>query len=125
MDLGRVYLSAQLGVAKLFYKEKWSGVINAIELTFIRPIKPFQKFKLVTRLIAWDDKYYYFEQKFFAGRTLCAIALVRGVFLHHDKKVPMEKIQKIIGENVPAPEFPPTVQHWKELMELKKSNESK
>ena len=121
MDLGRLYLSAQLGVAKLFYKEKWSGVINAIELTFIRPIKPFQKFKLVTRIIAWDEKYYYFEQKFIARRTLCAIALVRGVFLHHGKKVPMEKIQQIIGENVPAPEFPLTVQRWKELMELKKS----
>lgn len=121
MDLGRVYFAAQLGIAKLFIKQKWSGILNAIELTFIRPIKPFQKFTIVTRLIAWDEKYYYFEQKFISKNTLCAVALVRGVFLNHGRKVPMEKIQELIGEKVSHPEFPTIIQHWKELIELKKS----
>ena len=124
MDLGRLYYSAQVGVAKLFFKQKWVGVINAIELTFIRPINPFQKFSLITKILAWDEKYYYFEQKFIAGRTLCAVALVRGVFLHHGKKVPMSKIQEITGEQIAPPEFPPMLQHWKDLMELKKAEHS-
>lgn len=120
MDLGRLYFAAQLGIAKLFVKQKWSGILNAIELTFVRPIKPFQKFTIVTRLIAWDEKYYYFEQRFITKNTLYAIGLVRGVFLHHGKKVPMEKIQKLIGEQTPHPEFPLVVKHWKELIDLKK-----
>lgn len=124
MDLGRLYYSAQVGVAKLFFKQKWVGIINAIELTYIRPINPLQKFTLVTRTLAWDEKYYYFEQRFNVGETLCAVALVRGVFLHNGTKVPMEKIQELIGESVPSPEFPPILQQWKDLMELKKEREN-
>ncbi len=121
MDLGRLYYAAQLGVAKLFIKQKWNGILNAIELTFIRPIRPFQKFTIATRVIAWDEKYYYFEQRFISKHTLYAVALVRGVFLHHGKKVPMEKIQHIIGQQVPPPEFPEVIKLWKELIDLKKN----
>lgn len=122
MDLGRLYFARQTGVMRLFFKKNWGGVISGLELTFIRPINPMQKFILITRILAWDEKYFYFEQKFISKNTLCATALVRGVFLHYGNKVPVGKIQEIIGDNSPTPEFPTMIKHWKELIELKKTH---
>src|SRR5262245_66654305 len=64
MDLGRVHMVAQIGLLGLVMKKRWMPVLAAAEINFIRQIGPFQKFDLVTRLVTWDDKYAYMEQRF-------------------------------------------------------------
>ena len=59
MDLGRVHLLAQTGLWRPMRRHGWFPVLGAAEITFIRPIDPLQKFHLVTRLLAWDEKYFY------------------------------------------------------------------
>ena len=61
MDLGRVHLMAQNGLLKVMVCEKWMPVLAAAEINFIRSIEPFQKFELVTRLVSWDEKYFYID----------------------------------------------------------------
>jgi acyl-CoA thioesterase FadM len=76
MDLGRVHLVAQLGLLAIVVKNRWKPVLAAAEINFIRPLAPLQKFDLVTRVVTWDDKYVYMEQRFEAHGELCAHAFV-------------------------------------------------
>ena len=121
MDLGRMHLLAQIGLLRELPRRRWAPVLSAVEISFIRPIQPFQKFDLVTRLLSWDEKYFYMEQRFEAGGRLCAVALVKGLFLHRRERVQSHAILAALRlDGMPAPAMPETVRHWNALAALKK-----
>ncbi|HJW82114.1 MAG TPA: thioesterase family protein, partial [Acidiferrobacterales bacterium] len=122
MDLGRVHLLAQIGLLGVLWRRRWAPVLSAAEINFIRPLKPFQKFELVTRLLTWDEKYFYMEQRFLAGGRLCAVALVKGLFLHRHERVQSRTILAALGIDPAAPHMPEVVRHWNDLATLKKQH---
>ena len=103
MDLGRVHLMRQSGLLTHIIKQKWMPVLAAAEINFIRPLAPLQRFELVTRLVSWDEKYFYLEQKFETAGTLCAHAFVKGVFLKSGRVVPNQEVVGAIGYRDPPP----------------------
>jgi acyl-CoA thioesterase FadM len=122
MDLGRVHLLAQIGMLGELWRRRWTPVLSAAEISFIRPIAPLQKFDLVTRLLTWDDKYFYMEQRFVAGGRLCAVALVKGLFLHRHERVESRAVLAALHVDLPAPDMPQVVRHWNDLATLKKQH---
>jgi acyl-CoA thioesterase FadM len=122
MDLGRVHLLAQTGLLGKLLQKRWTPVLSAVEVNYLRPIRPFQKFDLGTRLLTWDDKYFYMEQRFVAGGQLCAVALVKGLFLHRGKRVPSHAILAALRLDSAAPDMPEMVRHWNGLSVLKKQH---
>jgi acyl-CoA thioesterase FadM len=124
MDLGRVHLLAQIGLLGVLWRRRWAPVLSAAEINFIRPLQPFQKFELVTRLLTWDEKYFYMEQRFLAGGRLCAVALVKGLFLHRRERVESRTVLAALGIDSAAPDMPEVVRHWNDLANLKKQHTS-
>lgn len=121
MDLGRVHLTAQTGLLRLALRRRWMPVLAAAEITFIRPLGPFVRFDLVTRLLTWDDKYVYLEQMFERGGELCAHAYVKGVFLLRGKRVPNAGILQAIGYDAAPPPMPDALRHWAQMTASKKN----
>ena len=116
-----MHLLAQIGLLRELPRRRWAPVLSAVEISFIRPIQPFQKFDLVTRLLGWDEKYFYMEQRFETGGRLCAVALVKGLFLHRRERVQSSAILAALQlEGMSAPAMPETVRHWNDLAALKK-----
>lgn len=95
MDLGRVHLVAQIGLLRVILRKRWRAALGAAEINFIRALAPLQKFDLVTRLVTWDEKYAYMEQRFESGGVLCAHAYVKGLFLDANGKVPNSTVVEI------------------------------
>jgi len=122
MDLGRVHLITQIGLLGVLWQRHWAPVLSAAEINFIRPIQPFQKFELATRLLTWDEKYFYIEQRFVAGGRLCAVALVKGLFLHQRERVEMHAVLAALRLDSVAPDMPEVVRHWNDLATLKKQH---
>ncbi len=120
MDLGRVHLMVQIGLFAPIWRRRWLPVLAAAEMSFIRPILPFQRFNLVTRLLTWDEKYFYIEQRFEAGGRLCAVGMVKGLFLHGRERVASTAVVSLLGLDVTAPNLPDVVRHWNDLAALKK-----
>jgi acyl-CoA thioesterase FadM len=120
MDLGRVHLLAQLGLLGEVVRRGWQPVLSAAEINFIRPIGPFRRFTLTTRLIAWDEKYFYIEHRFMRADILCAVATVRGLFLARGSRVTPAQAIELLKLDAAAPAMPAVVQRWNELMDLKK-----
>jgi acyl-CoA thioesterase FadM len=120
MDLGRVHLMAQSGLLPVILKQGWMPVLTAAEINFIRSIAPLQKFELVTRLVSWDDKYFYIEQKFESRGALCAHAYVKGLFLLKGAKVSNAEVVAASGYAGAPPPLPEELRLWAELGNAKK-----
>lgn len=122
MDLGRVHLIAQIGFLRGLIRRRWSPVLSAAEMNFIRPLNPLQQFDLVTRLLTWDEKYFYIEQRFVANGRLHAVGMVKGLFLQGRERVDSRSVLQLLGLDMPAPALPEVVRHWNDLAALKKQH---
>jgi len=120
MDLGRVHLIAQVGLLGAVLKHRWHPLLAAAEINFIRPLKPLQKFELVSRVVAWDDKDFYMEQLFESRGVLCAHAFVKGLFLGREGRVSNAAVVALAGYAGPPPEMPEELRLWAELGSAKK-----
>jgi len=119
-DVSRFYYTGQLGALFKLLRRKWLPIAQAQEISYFKPINPFQRFDVATRLTHWDDKYWYTEHRFFVADVLCAVVQVRGVFVHRRKVLSFRDVLAVVGETVDVPEKPITVEHWQRLIESKK-----
>ena len=122
MDLGRVHLVAQIGLLRIIVRKRWRAALGAAEINFIRAIAPFQKFDLVTRLVTWDDKWAYMEQRFEVNGVLYAHALVKGLFLDSRGRVESSAVVAELGYAAAPPPMPQELRIWAELGNIKKQN---
>jgi acyl-CoA thioesterase FadM len=114
MDIGRIDHSFKTGVSKLMLKNKWGGVTAGINISYFKELKPFEKYRLKTRLLGWDENWFYIEHRFMKGELIAAKAIAKGTFTQNRKKINTGNVVKIIkGENFESPEFP---QFLKELI---------
>ena len=122
MDLGRLHLVAQIGLLGIILSRRWGAALAAAEINFIRPLAPLQKFELVTRLVTWDEKYAYMEQRFESGGVLCAHAFAKGLFLERNRRVAPPEVAAVLGITVAPPPMPEELRIWAELGDVKKQN---
>jgi acyl-CoA thioesterase FadM len=122
MDLGRLHLVAQFGLLRVILRKRWGAALGAVEINFIRPLEPFQKFELVTRIVTWDEKYGYMEQRFESGGVLCAHAFAKGLFLEKGARVGSSVVAAELGIPHAPPPMPEELRIWSELGNVKKQN---
>ncbi|WP_025821460.1 thioesterase family protein [Shewanella marina] len=125
MDLARTFMLAEMGLLNKFLKLKWMPIVNAAEFTYIKDIKPFATFDIATKLVGWDEKYFYIEQRFESDKGLHCIVHVRGVFVCKRKQVPVADLVEQAGYVGEAPSLPPEVLKWKAFLEVKKQQNLK
>lgn len=121
MDLGRIHLIGQMKLLAQFVKNRWQPILGAAEISFIRPLPPLRKFSLLTRIITWDEKYFYIEHRFMTmdGR-LCAAALVRGLFMGNGEKITPQTALGLLGTVPSPPPVPDSVRQWNALLAMKR-----
>lgn len=115
MDIGRTDYTMKIGMHKHMLKEKWGAVATAINIAFLRPLPPFKKYQLRTRLLSWDDMWFYMEQNFVRDNQIVASAIVKATFLAKGKRIsPKTVIPKCGYTEARPPEFP---HYLKEMIE--------
>ncbi len=117
MDSGRWDLISQIGLLTHMRKNRWITVLGGATIQFKRPLRPFQRFDLVTRIVGWDAKWFYVEQRFESEGKLVADALVRGIFRAPGKSIPSVDVLAALGHAAPSPTLPPHVVTWSRLQE--------
>ncbi len=108
MDLGRLAMMERTGLLKAARRNDWLPLVRGIEIEYFKPLLVWRRFRLHTRLISWDRKWVYLEQRFTAGDTLHARAHIRGLLRGREGNVPTAELLKAVGaENHEPPEPPP------------------
>ncbi|MCP1726381.1 acyl-CoA thioesterase FadM [Natronospira proteinivora] len=118
MDLGRLDLMIRTGMGRLVLREKWMPVAASAMVRFRRPLLPFRSFQLESRLLCWDDKWFFLEQRLVRGGRTIAFALLKGCIRRSGGHVPPGDIfQQVLDEPLASPPMPEAVRHWIETEE--------
>ena len=113
MDLGRIDLMIRAGVAGWMWRQKWTPVVGSETIRFRRALRPFQRYRLKTRVLCWDERWVFLEQRFetLAGE-LAALGLVKAVLSAKRRTMRPKDALKIMGMLRRSPPMPPAVKAW-------------
>lgn len=111
--LGRVDLFARSGLLRPAMKRGWYPVVGAAMVRYRREIRWLERFTLHSRIVGWDDKWFYFEHRFQIGDTLAAIVYVRGVLRTKAGPVPSRDVLALLGHSDASPPVPDVIERWK------------
>jgi acyl-CoA thioesterase FadM len=121
MDLGRFDLIMRNGMMKFMLQHKGVPILGAAKIRYRLPLMPFQKFDLETRIICWDERWAFMEQRFIIvdgskKGAVAAIAIVKGSFYDKRRKALMPPSEPLVhlGWNQPSPVMPLHIQKWQE-----------
>jgi acyl-CoA thioesterase FadM len=115
MDLGRFDLTFRTGLGKAMLRNRWMPLVGGVTIRYRRSLDPFEAYTLQTRLLTWDDKWFYLEQRFLKrGGELAAEGLVRALFRGKDGNVAVAEVLEQMGYAGPQPDLPESIRHWTE-----------
>ena len=114
MDSGRFDIMARIGFLPILRRNKWISVLGGADIRFLRPLRPFQRFELHSRVLGWDQKWFYIEQEFHSRGRLVAASLVRGLMRAKGRSVPTAEALATVGHLAPSPPLPVWVRGWAE-----------
>lgn len=105
MDLGRFDLMQRLGLVSKSIKERWMPVVADVKIRYREPLGPFQAFELHTRLVGWDRKWFYLEQRFIRNKSrVMARALVRAAIVGKGRTLNCDEVMAVLGVSMSSPE---------------------
>lgn len=115
MDLGRLDLLVRRGMLRPLLRNRWRPMVAACAIRFRRSLGLFARYELHTRLVCWDDKWFFFEQRFQRGEELYAHALVKTVVKSPAGTVRPADLLRALGQDAVSPPAPPAVAAWRDL----------
>ena len=112
LDLGRTVLAHRVGLLKALKENGWGLTMAGTSVRYRKRIKPFVKFKTVSRCVGWDDKFFYLDQSIWIGEDCAAQALYRSAVTDHNGIVRPRRLFDHIGYEGDKPVLPPWAQAW-------------
>lgn len=120
MDRCRLEHAVVTGLLNRAIEARTSTVVANTEIAYIRELRPYQRFQVHTRLLGWDDKYSYYDQRFESQRKLHTHALHRLAHMYGGKTISPQAFQEMTGLNLTSPPLPEYVRDWKTLLQNKR-----
>lgn len=112
MDLGRLDLLIRTDLAKALVKHRWQPLVGSVNIRYKQSLMPFQKYRLHTKVIGWDEKWFYIEQRFERRNRTIAVGLVKALFRGNRRNITPEQCLKLIHVNIDPPALPEKVVRW-------------
>lgn len=121
MDLGRTDLILRTGVFKHLRQHRLQAVLGSANVRFRRALHLFQAFTLHTRVIGWDEKWLYIDQRIESNGQLITSAIVKGLFLNKEGAIPTQEMFRILKLQEPVTQLNPAIERWLQMeAELRK-----
>lgn len=110
MDLGRTDLILRSGLWRHVMDNKWTPIASAVTIRFRRELRPFQKFRLETRMLCWDATLAIIEQTFVIdggardGQVAARALFKGGIYDRRNKTfVPFARLMDCVGITAASP----------------------
>ncbi|KAM3604716.1 uncharacterized protein V6R79_015353 [Siganus canaliculatus] len=110
-DFARFSLYMRNGVFKALRVLKASMVVGASTIRYRRALCIGEGYELRSRIVAWDDKAFYLEQRFVSTKDglVCAVMYCKQSII---RSSPEKIMLHLCKRKVECPEFPEDLQHW-------------
>ncbi len=115
MDLGRFDLLVRNGFWKTMRSRGWSPVVNAETIAFRKSLNLWQKYTMESKILGFDDRAIFFEQRMVVDGEIYARAVIAGRLVSKNGPVTNEDIFEAARQQPPADMvLPEWVHQWRE-----------
>jgi acyl-CoA thioesterase FadM len=111
MDLGRLDLMFRTGLGGVIVKRRWRPMVGTAVIRFLRGLAPFERYVLKTRIVSWDEKWFWLEQRFERNGDVVAVGAIKGLFRDSRGNVPTAEVLSLLGVTEP-PQVPDWLLAW-------------
>jgi len=107
MDVARVDWMLRTGVIGAMRRNRWGAVLGGGVVRFRRSLKPMQRYRVRTRLVCWDERWFYHEHTFLSLSGDCiAVGITRAALRGGADWVTSDRVVGIVHEGAVSPPVP-------------------
>ncbi len=118
MDVGRMELLARMRLLRRAIRLGWRPLVGGAMITYRKSLLPFERFVVKSRILCWDEKWFYFEHVIVnSAGDLAAIANVRGLLRGPKGNVAPQALVDLLREGTASPPIPDFIARWREAEE--------
>ena len=115
MDYGRMHLLARAHILSHVIRSRWTPLVGAVWMTYRRSLPLFAPFTLMSRMVCWDDRWFYIEQSFTGREGLAALGWVKGLLRAPDGNLDPQSVIEAVSPGAVSPPMPEAIAIWNEL----------
>ncbi|WP_420237540.1 thioesterase family protein [Telmatobacter bradus] len=115
MDYARTHLLARTRLLEHIVRSRWQPMIGAAWLTYRRSLPLFARYSITSRMICWDDRWFYIEQTFSGKQGLAAVGWIKGVLRNREGVVDPQSAIEGVAPGTLSPPMPEAIANWNEL----------
>ncbi len=115
MDYARTHLLARTGLLEHIIRSRWQPMVGAVWITYRRSLPLFSASWLSSRLVCWDERWFYMEQTFTGREGLAAVGWVKGILRDARGSVEPQAVVEGVTAGVGSPPMPEAIAAWNEL----------
>jgi acyl-CoA thioesterase FadM len=124
MDIGRIDLIMGFGWGRIMWKKKWNPFVRNVDILYRYPLQRFQRFKLRTRMIYWDEQYFWMEHIFERKGQIFASAISKNSANSRKGVVRTREALRLLNRDLQRPTCPEKIQAINDAEELLKKIQS-
>ena len=118
MDVARTEWMLRTGVAAAIRSQRWAPILGGGVVRYRHSLRLFQKYAVRTRLLGWDDRWFYLEHSFMDHQNRCvAVGVKRAALRAADRWARTEEVVDIVHPGAVSPSIPAHVLEWMNLEE--------
>lgn len=121
MDYARTHLLARTQLLDRILRARWKPLVGAVWITYRRSLPVFSAFTLTSRLVCWDERWFYVEQTFSGREGLAAVGWVKGILRDANGNVEPQRVIDGVAPGMTSPPMPEAIATWNELTREKLS----
>ncbi len=115
MDYARTHLLARTRLLERIVQARWTPLVGAVWVTYRRSLALFSTFQIGSRLVCWDERWFYIEQTFTGSKGLAAVGWVKGMLRDAKGSVDPQQVINVVAPGALSPPMPETIATWNEL----------
>lgn len=106
MDIARIDFLLRCDLFRGVVRNRWVAPVGQAHIHYRRSLKPFERFELHTRIVHWDERWFYFQHEFYRssdpGRPVCT-AYVTTLFMGRKGVVGTDEVVPALAGRPLAP----------------------
>jgi acyl-CoA thioesterase FadM len=111
-DIGRFDWWMRSGMWNTALTHGWRPVAGDANARFSGSLQLFQRYRLHTRLLGWNPKWFFVEHRYTRGERVMCTVLVRYLFIGDSGPRPTADILQLMNWEMPSPALPEWVMAW-------------
>ena len=115
MDYARMHLLARTRLLERILRSRWQPLVGAAWVTYRRSLPLFSTYTLASRMVCWDEKWFYIEQTFSQRDGLAAVGWIKGVLRDASGIVDPQRVINSVAPGIVSPPMPEAIAQWNEL----------